>query len=171
MKLNLKKCEIFKLNDPDDHEIIIAETRVSFAWDLSYIKYLGVPIGSKRIAKKKFAEVKLQKLYSELDKLESSNLSINQKLKVIRNIISPQMNYIYSNSYVLKVQTHNLDKRIHRVINQFLGGQKLSKTYIHSPIKKGGLEIPLAIQEMNAYRIHHVVRLLLNVESRKIMKE
>jgi hypothetical protein len=95
IKFNLKKCEIFKLNDPDDHEIIIAETGVPFASDLSYIKYLGVPIGFKRIAKKKFAEVKLQKIYSELDKLESSNLSINQKLKVIRNFISPQMNYIY----------------------------------------------------------------------------
>jgi hypothetical protein len=109
---------------------------VPFASDLSYIKYLGVPIGSKRIAKKKFAENKLQKIYSELDKLESSNLSINQKLKVIHNFISPQMNYIYSNSYVLKGQAHNLDKRIHRVINKLLGGQKLTKTYLHLFIKK-----------------------------------
>jgi hypothetical protein len=118
---------------------------VPFASDLSYIKYLGVPIGSKRIAKKKFAEVKSQKIYSELDKLESSNLPINQKLIVIGNFISSQMNYIYSNSYVLKGQAHNLDKRIRRVINKFLGGLKLTKTYIHSPIKKGGLRIPLAI--------------------------
>jgi hypothetical protein len=81
------------------------------------------------------------------------------------------MNYIYSNSYVLKGQVHNLDKRISRVINKFFGGQKLTKTYIHSPIKNGGLGIPLAIQEMNAYRIHHVARVLLNREGRKIMKE
>jgi hypothetical protein len=33
------------------------------------------------------------------------------------------------------------------------------------------LGIPLAIQEMNAYRIHHVARLLLNREGGKIMKE
>jgi hypothetical protein len=57
------------------------------------------------------------------------------------------------------------------VINKFLGGQKLTKTYIRSPIKKGELGIPLAIQEMNAYRIPHVARLLLNPEGRKIMNE
>jgi chemotaxis receptor (MCP) glutamine deamidase CheD len=70
-----------------------------------------------------------------------------------------------------KDQVHNLDKRISRVINKIFGGQKLIKTYIHSPIKNGGLGIPLAIQEMNAYLIHHVARLFFNREGRKIMKE
>jgi hypothetical protein len=48
------------------------------------VKYLGVPMRSKRISKTKFLEAKVQKVFEELDKVEDSDLRINQMIRTIK---------------------------------------------------------------------------------------
>jgi hypothetical protein len=55
-------------------------------------------MGTKRISKKKFAEVKIQKVIEELDKVEYSGLAFNQILKVIRCYISKKF-YLFFCKY------------------------------------------------------------------------
>jgi hypothetical protein len=77
---------------------------------------LGVPLGSKRIGNVKFEEAKIQKMLYEIDRLEYSGLEINQKLKVIRIMILTQLNYLFSNGFILSRQAEVIDKRIRRLI-------------------------------------------------------
>jgi hypothetical protein len=69
-------------------------------------------LGSKRIGKIKFAEAKIQKMLYEIDRLEYSGLAINQMLKVIRIMILTQLNYLFSNRFILNKQAEVIDRRI-----------------------------------------------------------
>jgi hypothetical protein len=71
----------------------------------------------------------------------------------------------------LNRQAEVIDKRIRRLIYNFMKDKTISKDYIYTPIEYGGLGIAEAKMEMHAYRIHHVTRLLLKNEGQRIMKE
>jgi hypothetical protein len=107
----------------------------------------------------------------ELDQLEYSGLAINQMLKVIRIMILIQMNYLFSNGFILNRQAEIIDKRIRRLIYNFTKDKTVSKAYIYTSLEYGGLGIAEAKMEMHAYRIYHVDRLLLKNEGQRIMKE
>jgi negative regulator of sigma E activity len=77
--LNPKESEKFKNNNKKKEEVItIGGERKEFIQDADFIKYLGIPFCSKRIAKKKFVEAKMQKFFYQFDKLEFSGLAMNQ---------------------------------------------------------------------------------------------
>jgi hypothetical protein len=74
IKLNPKKCETFKIDNKKKEEVItIGGDRKEFSQDADFIKYLGIPLDPKRIAKKQFVEAKIQKILNQLDKLEFSD--------------------------------------------------------------------------------------------------
>jgi hypothetical protein len=102
--LNPKKCEIFRTNSKTNQTIKIAGEDKEYVSELEYVKYLGVPLGSKRIGKVNFAEDKIQKMLYEIDRLEYSGLAINEMLKVIRIMILTQLNYLFSNGFILNRQ-------------------------------------------------------------------
>jgi hypothetical protein len=116
IKLNPKKCEIFRTNSKTNQVIKIAGEEKQYVSELEYVKYLGVPLGSKRIGKVKFAEAKIRKMLYEIDRLEYSGFAINQMLKVIRIMILTQLNYLFSNGFILNKQAEVIDKRIGRLI-------------------------------------------------------
>jgi hypothetical protein len=169
--LNPKKCEIFRTNSKTNQVIKIAGENKEYMSELEYVKYLGVPLGSRRIGKVKFAEAKIQKILYEKDILEYSGLAINQMLKVNRIIILTQLNYLFSNRFILNRQAEVIDKRIRRLIYNLAKDKTISKDYIYTPLEYGGLGIAEAKMEMHAYRIHQVARLLLKNEGQRIMKE
>jgi hypothetical protein len=107
----------------------------------------------------------------EIDRLEYSGLAINQMLKVIRIMILAQLNYLFSNGFILNRQAEVIDRRIRRLIYNFTKDKTISKDYIYTPMEYGGLRTAEAKMEMHAYRIHHVARLLLKNEGQRIMKE
>jgi hypothetical protein len=93
IKLNPKKCEIFRTNSKTNQIIKIAGVEKEHVSDFEYTKYLGVPLGSKRIDKIKFEEAQIQKMLYKIHRLEFSGLATNQMLKVIRIMILTQLNY------------------------------------------------------------------------------
>jgi hypothetical protein len=80
INFNPKKCEIFRTNSKTNQIIKLAREEKHYVSGLYYIKYLGVPLGSKRIVKDKFSEAKIQKMLYEINRLEFSGLAINQML-------------------------------------------------------------------------------------------
>jgi hypothetical protein len=93
IKLNPRKCKIFRTNSKTNQVTKIVNIEKEYVSELEYIKYLMIPLGSKRIGKIKFAEAKIQKMLYEIGRLEFSGLAINQMLKVIRIMILTQLNY------------------------------------------------------------------------------
>jgi hypothetical protein len=69
IKLNPKKCKIFRTNSKSNQIIKIAGENKEYVSELEYVKYLEIPLGSKRIGKVKFAEAKIQKMLCEIDRL------------------------------------------------------------------------------------------------------
>jgi hypothetical protein len=55
----------------------------------------------------------------EIERLEFSGLAINQMLKVIKIMIITQLNYLFSNGFILNRQVEVIDRRIRRLIYNF----------------------------------------------------
>jgi hypothetical protein len=103
----------------------------------------------------------MKKWFYELDKLENSECVINQKLRVIRRFIIPQLIYIIYNIYQIAI----------RIINNFVKDQKLQKAYIQVPLRNGGLKIPWIEKEMHAYKTRYVAYFLQITEDKNIIIE
>jgi hypothetical protein len=54
----------------------------------SFSKYLEISLGSRKINKSKFIEVKINEVLEELDKIEFSVLALNQMLKVVKSFLT-----------------------------------------------------------------------------------
>jgi hypothetical protein len=46
----------------------------------------------------------------------------------------------------------SLDARIRKVVNNFLDGQTIQKSFIYANVRNGGLGIPCLVDEYNAYK-------------------
>jgi hypothetical protein len=86
-------------------------------------------------------------------------------------MVLTQLNYLFSNGFILNRQDEVIDRRIRRLIYNFTKDKTISKAYIYAPLEFDGLGIAESKMEMPVYRIHHVVRLLLKNEEQRIMKE
>jgi hypothetical protein len=126
VKLNPLKCEVMAINGRNaDRGIDIDGVLKDYKGKEEYIKYLGVPLESKRISKRKFIDAKINKMYEELDKLEFSGLAFNQMVKTIRCFLTNKMYYLFANMSMPKSVLERLDLRIRKIVNNFLGGQPI----------------------------------------------
>jgi hypothetical protein len=148
---------------------MIDEVKKSYVAKDEYIKYLGVPLRSRKISKKKFLEAKINKVYEELGKLEFSGLAFNQVFKTIRKFITNNMYYLFANMDVPDTVLNKLDSRIRRVINNFIGGQSIQKSFIYANVRNGGLGIPCMIDEYDAYKVNLFANLMSYEEDKKIL--
>jgi hypothetical protein len=148
IRLNPAKCEILAINGgKNDGGIYIDGVLKSYMGKEEFIKYLGVPLGSRRLSRKKFIEAKFNKVYEELDKLEFSGLAFNQIVKTIRCFISNKLYYLFANMNIPKGILQRLDLRIRRIVNNFLGGQAIQRSFVYANVRNGGLGIPCMLNE------------------------
>jgi hypothetical protein len=168
--LNPSKCEALAINgNKEDEGIYIDGVLKQYMGREEYIKSLGVPLGSRKISKKKFIEAKINKIREELDKLEFSGLAFNQMVKTIRNFITNKLYYLFVNMFISKGVLESLDTRIRKVVNNFLGGQAIQKSFIYANVRNGGVGIPCLVDEYNAYKVNHIANLLSSEEGKKIL--
>jgi hypothetical protein len=140
IKLNPAKCEVLSINDgKEDQGILIDGARKDYIGKNDFIKCLGAPLGSRKIAKKKFIEAKVNKVFEEFDKLEFSRLVFNQIVRTIRCFIANKMYYLFSYMRIPKGILDRMDRRIRKVVNNFIGGQSIQKSYIYANVRNGGL--------------------------------
>jgi hypothetical protein len=65
IELNPKKYKTFRISKNKSEGIQIGGEIKEFIQDTDFIEYLGTPLRLIRIAKKKFFEAKMQKLFDE----------------------------------------------------------------------------------------------------------
>jgi hypothetical protein len=138
IKLNPNKFEVMSVNpDKNDVGIVISGVRKDYIADEGFIKYLGIQLGSRRIGKVEFMETKVKKIFEEIDKLEYSGLAFNQMIRVIKNFITNKLYFCFANMDVSKKFLRMIDKRIRKLINNFLKGQSLQLSFIYGNARNG----------------------------------
>jgi hypothetical protein len=167
--LNPSKCELFRINGKGTDKNIVIDGVEKNSVTKNFVKYLGIPLGLRKICKTKFIEAKIQKVLEELDKAEFSGLAINQIVRVIRCHILNKLYFIFANMNLPKRALRVVDKKVRSVINNFSKGQPLQKSFIYTSVKNGGLGIPCMEDEYAAYKIHHVANLMATSDVREIL--
>jgi hypothetical protein len=171
IKLNPAKCEVFRVNERSkDQNIIIEGVEKQYVTD-SFVKYLGIPLGSRKLCKTKFLESKIQKVLEELDKAEFSRLAINQIVRVIKCYILNKLYFLFANMYIPKGTLSIVDKKVRKVINNFVKGQKLQRSYLYASVKNGGLGLPCMEDEYASYKIHHITNLMATTDGKGILDD
>jgi hypothetical protein len=62
-----------------------------------------------------------------------------------------------------------VDQRIRRLINRFLKGQSIQKSFIYANVMNGGLDVPNINDGYAAYRVNHVANLMSTEVGRQIL--
>jgi hypothetical protein len=68
-----------------------------------------------------------------------------------------------------KGMLQKLDLRIRRIVNNFVKGQSLQRSFIYGNVRNGGLGIPCLFNEYYAYKINQVANLLSSEDGKKIL--
>jgi hypothetical protein len=100
IKLNPGKCEVFKVSHDKEIQpnIFIANVEKLYIPNAEVIKYLGVPLGSKRSGAFKYGSKIIQTMLEYLHKIRTSGLAPNQKIHVIKTFIIPKLHYASANN-------------------------------------------------------------------------
>jgi hypothetical protein len=107
-KLNHNKYEVASINPSrNDNGIVINGARKEYITSNNFIKYLGIPLGSRRFWKTKFIETKV---LEEIDKLEFSGLAFNQMLRVIKNFITNKLYFCSANMEISRKYLDIIDR-------------------------------------------------------------
>jgi hypothetical protein len=169
IKLNMNKCEVFKINESrNDIKINIDGVEKEYI-SKSFVKYLGVPMGSKKICKTKFIKAKIQKVLEELDKAEFCGLALNQVIRVIQCYILNKLYYVFANMNLSNCSLKVIDEKVRRIINRFVKGQTLPLSFVYASIRNGGLEVPCMKDEYAAYKVYHIANFISTTDGRGIL--
>jgi hypothetical protein len=170
IKLNPNKCEVMTVNpNKNDIGIVISGVRKDYISDNGFIKYLGIPLWSKRVGKVKFVESKIKKIFEEIDKLEYSGFAFNQMIRTIKNFITNKLYFCFANMSIDKKYLDMINRRIRKLINNFLKGQSLQLSFIYRNARNGGFGVPNMEDEYAAYKINHMANLLSTKEGKNIL--
>jgi hypothetical protein len=142
VNLNPHKCELFgtkkisiNLADPLNRSSSI-EMQYN---DLNKtIKYLGIPLGSKKWSKMKSNEKVFQKMARGAERLASSGIKINQLLYSLRTHILPMAEYILRNSICYKSSLTEMDQLIRAILHDKIGGMHIPIDLHYLNTGKGG---------------------------------
>jgi hypothetical protein len=96
------------------------------------VKYLGVPLGIKKLAKMRFKNQRIMNIRKILYRIRFSGLKITQVIHAIKTFIEPRLNYSMMNRVVSKTELNKLDGHIRKIINEMIGGPPLSKDMFYS---------------------------------------
>jgi hypothetical protein len=119
----------------------------------------------------KFNGLKLTSMESIIIKLERSGLNITQIIEALKVYVTPNLDYLMSNSIVSEVNLDKLDKLIRKVINSQVGGRPLSKNIFYTSCKNGGLNLKNLKERYTACKMNSLAHFYLsNEESRCFIK-
>jgi hypothetical protein len=133
---NAEKIEIPRLFLPD------AEGRqqtVEVCVIKDIVKYLGVPLSTRKLQKMKFNKCRIEKTTKILERLRYSGLKISQIIDAIERFILPMLDYSMMNSAMGITELSNLEISIKNIINVLVVGPALSKDLFYAANKNEGL--------------------------------
>jgi hypothetical protein len=84
------------------------------------IKYLGVPLSTRKLQKMKFNKYRIEKTMMILERLRYSGLKVPQVIDAIRRFILPRLDYTMMNSVIGITELDKLDRFIRNMINEMI---------------------------------------------------
>jgi hypothetical protein len=124
------------------------------------VKYLGVPLSTRKLQKMKFNKYRVEKTMTILEKLIYSGLKVPQIIDAIRRFILPRLDYTMMNSVLGIMELDKLDRFIRNMINEMIGGPALSKDMFYTATKNGGLRLRLLTERYQACKYNTVAHFL-----------
>jgi hypothetical protein len=124
------------------------------------IKYLGVPLSTRKLQKMKFNKCEIEKTIVVLERLRYSGLKISQVIDAIRRFILPRSDYTMMNSIKGLTELDKLGKFIRNMINEMIGGPALSKDMLYTSTKNGGLGLRLLTERYQTCKYNTVAHFL-----------
>jgi hypothetical protein len=128
------------------------------------VKYLGVPLGTRRLSKMRFNNSKIEGIKKILVRICRSGLKITQILHAIKTFIVPKLDYCFMNSLVSLVEIGKLDAFIRKLINDLVGGSPLSKDLFYTSAKCGGLGLKNLRERYFACKFNNLAHFLVENE-------
>jgi hypothetical protein len=124
------------------------------------VKYLGVPLSTRKLQKMKFNKYRIEKTMMILERLRYSGLKVTQVIDAIRRFILPRLDYTMMNSVLGITELDKLDKFIRNMINEMIGGPALLNVMFYTSTKNGGLGLRLLTERYQAYKYNTVAHFL-----------
>jgi hypothetical protein len=171
ISFNPSKCKLI-INNPTG-EIIpeltlpneFGEEKVVEVCDAKQtVKYLRVPLGTKRLSKMRFNNSKLENIKKIIERLDRSGLKLTQFIDAIRIFVLPRLDYCMMNSIVSLLELTKSDNIIRKLINGRIGGPALSKSLFYTSWKNGGLDLKNLRERYFACKFNNLAHFFLRDE-------
>jgi hypothetical protein len=144
IQLNPKKCEILKVGK-DRNEIFEIQDPISGERNsisckdgTNVVRYLGIPLATKKIAKMKWCQNQLSKMHHKATKLSEAGLKITQLIAGIKTFVLPIAEFLLRHTCVSKTSLSRLDTYFRKLVNGAIGGIPLTKETFYLQAKDGG---------------------------------
>jgi hypothetical protein len=165
---NPTKSLIPELSLPDEHDYLI---KLKTCEINDVVKYLGLPLGIRKLVKMRFNNNRIQKVRMILDRIKNSGLKIPQIINVIKGFVIPRLDYSMMNSVMSKTELLKLDDYVRQIINHLFGGPKLSKDLFYTSWKYGGLRLKNLRERYTECKFNNVAHFFLRYqETRNFIK-
>ncbi|GMO20512.1 MAG: hypothetical protein Ta2E_11750 [Mycoplasmoidaceae bacterium] len=146
VSLNPEKCKIV-VNNPTHEifpEIMLQDEngdliQVEYVEIMNTVKYWGVPLSVRKLAKMRYNNRPIGKVRSLVGKIGTSGLKIAEVIHAIKNFITPKFDYIMANSVVGITCLKDFDALVRKIIHNLIQGPYLSKGLYYTSWKEGGL--------------------------------
>jgi hypothetical protein len=134
-------------------------------------RYLGVPVGIRKLAKMKFNNEKIEKVKKIITKIAESGLKVNQVINAIKPFILPKLDYSMMNSVVSLGELNKVDQLVRKELNRLIGGPPLSKDMFYSSWKYEGLGIKNMKERYSVCKLNNVAHFWLrDDDTRRFIK-
>jgi hypothetical protein len=144
IQLNSKKCEILKIGRDYNSEFTIQDpiskesNIISCKDGTNVVRYLGIPLATRKIAKMKWCQGKLSKIYHKANKMAESVLKITQVIVAIKTFVLPMAEFLLRHTWVSKITLKNLDRYFRKLVNGKSGGIPKTHDTFYIQAKDGG---------------------------------
>ncbi|GMO19738.1 MAG: hypothetical protein Ta2E_10790 [Mycoplasmoidaceae bacterium] len=175
---NPKKCKII-LNNPNkeyvekialkDEDGNYEEMEILELKDA--IKYLGVPLSTRKLAKLKFNNNNISKVKSLVNIISTSGPKISQVIHAIKTYILPKLDYVMANSVMETGKLKGLDLYIRNAIHRLIGGPALSKNIYYLSWKDGGFGLKNMEERYAVMKLNNTAQLFLKSEETRLLAD
>jgi hypothetical protein len=141
IQLNPKKCEILKIGKDRNVEFIIQDpiskksNTIQCKDGTNVVRYLGIPLATRKIAKMKWCQSQLSKMHYKATKLSEAGLKITQLIAGIKTFVLQKAEFLLRHTCVSKITLSRLDTYFRKLVNGAIGGIPLTKETFYLQVK------------------------------------
>jgi hypothetical protein len=165
LSFNPNKCVIM-INDPDkrnreDFVLMLPdeagkECKIKVCRPDETVKYLGVPLSTKRFAKLDFAQHIIDKQRMNIERFMASGLKISQLIHGFKTFINSALDYVMANSICRRGDLDKVDLTIRKGLNEIIGKPATSVNLFYTKWTDGGLCLKSMVERYDILKINNM---------------